>query len=44
LLRTFKDRVAQAAPLNDGVLVPQHLSPFVHMYRGDTPSIVRRER
>lgn len=42
LIRTFKDRVAQAAPRNDGVLVPQYLSPFAGMYRGDTPSFVRR--
>jgi hypothetical protein len=43
-LRSFKDRVAQAAPLNDGVLVPQYLSPFAGVYPGDTPSFVRRER
>jgi hypothetical protein len=43
-LRSFKDRVAQAAPLNDGVLVPQYLSPFAGNAGSDTPSFVRRER
>lgn len=42
--RNFKDRVAQAAPLNDGILVPQYDSPFAASYGGDTPSFVRRSR
>lgn len=44
VLRNFKDRVAQAAPLNDGILVPQYDSPFAASYGGDTPSYVRRSR
>ncbi len=44
IVRTFKDRVAQSAPLNDGVMVPQYLSPFALSYGGDTPSFVRPER
>jgi hypothetical protein len=44
LLRTFKDRAAQAAPRNDGVMVPQYLSPFATAYGNDTPAFVRRER
>jgi hypothetical protein len=43
-MRSFKDRVARAAPLNDGVLVPQYESPFASHYGGDTPSFVRRGR
>jgi hypothetical protein len=43
-LRSFKDRVARSAPLNDGVLVPQYLSPFAATYAADTPSFVRRDR
>jgi len=44
LLRSFKDRVAQSAPRNDGVMVPQYLSPFNASYGNDTPSFVRHER
>lgn len=40
----FKDRVVRAAPLNDGILVPQYDSPFEHSYGNDTPSYVRRSR
>lgn len=43
VLRSFKDRVAQAAPGTDGVLVPQYFSPFVTSYGSDTPSFVRRD-
>jgi hypothetical protein len=43
-LRSFKDRVTRAAPLNDGVLVPQFETPFAGLYAGDTPSFVRRPR
>jgi len=42
--RNFRDRVAQAAPMNDGILVPQYESPFADSYGGDTPSFVRRSR
>jgi hypothetical protein len=44
VLRSFKDRVAQAAPGTDGVLVAQYLSPFMASYGSDTPAFVRRER
>jgi hypothetical protein len=43
-LRSFKDRVAQAAPQNDGVFVPQFLSPFALDYGRDTPAFIRRGR
>jgi hypothetical protein len=43
-LRSFRDRVARAAPFNDGVLVPQFESPFASQYGGRTPSFVRRGR
>ena len=43
-VRSFKDHVAQAAPTNDGVLVPQYDSPFADRYPADTPSFVRRAR
>jgi hypothetical protein len=43
-VRSFKDHVAQAAPANDGVLVPQYDSPFADRYPADTPSFVRRAR
>lgn len=43
-LRSFRDRIAQAAPLNDGVLVPQYDSPFAGDFGRDTPSFVRRNR
>lgn len=41
-LRSFKDRVARSATLNDGVLVPQFESPFANAFAGDTPTFVRR--
>jgi len=44
VLQNFKDRIAQAAPLNDGIMVPQFDSPFAASYGGDTPSYVRRSR
>ena len=34
---------APAAAVNDGVLVPQYLSPFAGEYPRATPSFVRRE-
>ncbi|MGH8021782.1 MAG: hypothetical protein ACREIA_26570 [Opitutaceae bacterium] len=43
-LQSFRDRVAQGAPANDGILVPQHESPFATEYAGDTPTPVRRPR
>jgi hypothetical protein len=44
VISSFKDRVVRAAPLNDGILVPQYDSPFEHSYGNDTPSFVRRTR
>lgn len=44
VISSFKDRVVRAAPLNDGILVPQYDSPFEHNYGNDTPSFVRRSR
>jgi len=41
-LRSFKDRVARQATLNDGVLVPQQDSPFADAYAGETPTFVHR--
>ncbi len=43
-LQSFKDRVTQSAPGNDGILVAQHDSPFADAYAGETPSVVRRSR
>ena len=41
--KAFQKRVATAAAANDGVLVPQYLSPFSAEYPRATPSFVRRE-
>ena len=41
--KAFQKRVATAAAANDGILVPQHLSPFAAEYPRATPSFVRRE-
>jgi len=43
-LQSFKDRVAQSAPGNDGILVPQYESPFMMENPGDTPSAIRKSR
>jgi len=39
----FQRRMAPAAVANDGILQPQHLTPFVLDYPRSTPSVVRRE-
>ena len=41
--KAFQKRVAAAAAANDGILLPQYLSPFSGAYPRDTPSFVRRE-
>lgn len=39
----FQRRWAAAAAANDGILQPQHLTPFALEYPRATPSVVRRE-
>ena len=39
----FQRRWAPAATANDGILQPQHLTPFALEYPRSTPSVVRRE-
>ena len=39
----FQRRWAPAAAANDGILQPQHLTPFALEYPRSTPSVVRRE-
>ncbi|MBM3841959.1 MAG: hypothetical protein FJ397_01640 [Verrucomicrobia bacterium] len=39
----FQRRWAAAAAANDGILQPQHLTPFALEYPRSTPSVVRRE-
>jgi hypothetical protein len=41
--RNFQTRGAADAAANDGILVPQYLSPFANDYPRSTPSFVRRE-
>jgi len=41
--KAFQKRIATAATANDGILVPQYLSPFVAEYPRATPSFVRRD-
>jgi hypothetical protein len=41
-LARFKVRVAAEAPANDGILVPQVLSPFAFDPRRPAPTVVRR--
>jgi hypothetical protein len=43
-LRSFRDRVAQDAVRNDGILVPQFKTPFIIEYAQDTPPFVLRSR
>lgn len=43
-LRSFRDRVSQAAIRNDGILLPQFRTPFLIEYAQDTPAFVRRGR
>ena len=42
--RAFLATAAAAAPVNDGLLQPQYLTPFALEYPRATPSFVRRER
>lgn len=41
--KNFQSRAATLAAPNDGVLVPQYLTPFANEYPRATPSFVRRE-
>lgn len=41
--KNFQTRAATAAAPNDGLLVPQYLSPFANEYPRNTPSFVRRD-
>lgn len=41
--KAFQKRIASGAAANDGVLVPQYLSPFAADYPRATPSFLRRE-
>lgn len=41
--KNFQTRASAAAAGNDGVLLPQYLTPFAHEYPRATPSFVRRE-
>ena len=43
-LNSFKTRVTAEAPANDGILLPQYLTPFAQSYARETPSFVRLER
>lgn len=41
--KNFQARAISAAPANDGLLLPQYLTPFASEYPRATPSFVRRE-
>jgi hypothetical protein len=41
--KNFQTRAAPAAAANEGVLLPQYLTPFANDYPRATPSFVRRE-
>ena len=41
--RNFQTKAGAAAAANDGLLLPQYLTPFAHDYPRATPSFVRRE-
>ncbi len=41
--RNFQTRAGTAAASNDGILLPQYLTPFVSEYPRATPSFIRRE-
>ena len=41
--KSFQSRAGAAAPANDGLLLPQYLTPFAAEYPRATPSFVRRE-
>ncbi len=42
--KNFESRAAGTAAVNDGLLLPQFLTPFVNEYPRATPSFVRRDR
>ena len=41
--KNFQTRAGQAAVANDGILLPQYLTPFAFEYPRATPAFVRRE-
>jgi hypothetical protein len=41
--KNFQTRGGQLAAANDGILLPQYLTPFAHEYARATPSFVRRD-
>ena len=41
--KNFQTRGGAAAAINDGILLPQYLTPFVDEYPRATPSFVRRD-
>ena len=41
--KNFQAKAGAAAAANDGILVPQYLTPYAHEYPRATPSFVRRE-
>ncbi len=41
--KDFQSRASAGAPSNDGLLLPQYLTPFAIAYPRATPSFVRRE-
>jgi len=42
-LKNFRDKVGAEAAANEGVLLPQHLTPFAHDSQRRAPSVFRRE-
>lgn len=43
LRKSFQSRAGNAASVNEGLLLPQYLTPFAMDYPRSTPSFVRRE-
>lgn len=41
--RSFREKIATEAPANDGILLPQYLTPFASDARRSSPAYVRRE-
>lgn len=41
--KNFQTKAAAAATANDGIMLPQYLTPFANEYPRATPSFVRRE-
>lgn len=41
--KNFQTKAGQAAAANDGILLPQYLTPFANQYPRATPSFVRKE-